>query len=490
MFAIIVATGWSQALQDTEEERASCMLPLLDRPFLQHVVERVAGLGITQLEIILSHQPHELEDFLGDGARWGVNFRFHLTKDHDKPYANLPGVLINCRGLGLLAHADHLPVFDLGRTPDLEGEPRETVYTMADHAFSGWALVEAQRLGQVKPDWSEDELGRFLLESVGERAPVEAMLSCRDYAQLCQAHWRALSSHGAGLLLTGKEIEPGIWLSRNVYLHPTARLEPPVWVGEDCRIEQGVRLGPQAVVMKGSLLDKRSSLSESVVFPTSYVGQELEVEQAVVDRNRLVNFNLGAAMQVDEAFILGTMERGGLKGVLSGLFDRLFSLLLLAVGSPLLALAALIRLIAKGKDGMIHSTLAVKLPLKGRPNQWPTFRLYSLTSRHRRGLDDIMFRFLPGLVNVIRGDLSLVGLAPVSAEQAAAMDPGRIELYTKAKAGLVEEASVVFGPEGGEDELFVAEAFYTAQSGIRYDLGLLWKYLLACLSGRHGRPAA
>ena len=98
--------------------------------------------------------------------------------------------------------------------------------------------------------------------------------------------------------------------------------------------------------------------------------------------------------------------------------------------------------------------------------------------------------FLPGLVNVIRGDLSLVGLAPVSAEQVAAMDPGRIKLYTKAKAGLVEEASVVFGPEGGEDELFVAEAFYTAQSRVRYDLGLLWKYLLACLSGRHGRPAA
>ena len=361
MFAIIVATGWSQALQETEEERASCMLPLIDRPFLQHVVERVAGLGITRLEMILSYQPMSWKTFWATAPAGG---ELPLSPGQgSSPALRQPAaVLLNCQGMGLLAHADRLPVFDPGHTTRLEGEPQETVYTLADHAFSGWALVEAERLSRVKPDWSEDGLGRFLLESVGEQAPVEDLLSCRDYAELCQAHWQALSSHGAGLLLTGKEIEPGIWLSRNVYLHPTARLEPPVWIGEDCRIEQGVRLGPQAVVMKGSLLDKRSSLSESVVFPTSYVGQELEVEQAVVDHNRLVNFSLGAAMQVDEAFILGTMERGGLKGVLSGLFDRLFSLLLLAAGSPLLALAALIRLIAKGKDGMIHSTLAVKLP--------------------------------------------------------------------------------------------------------------------------------
>ena len=490
MFAVVVATGWSQALQQSGESRAACMAPFLGRPFLQHVVEKIAGMGITQLEMILSHLPQDIEQFMGDGTRWGISCRFHLAMDHHKPYATLPAVLLNCQGPGLLAHADRLPVFEPGEAPGPQKAEQEALFcSEGGEAFSGWAFLDAKRLRKVGPHWSEAELERMLLEEIPGRMEADAVLSCRDYASLCQSHWQVLNHGGAGLLLTGQEVEPGIWLSRNVSLHPTARLEPPVWIGEDCRVEQGVKLGPRATVMQGSLLDKRSSLVDSLVFPFSYVGQELEVEQAVVDRNRLVNFSLGASVQVGEAFILGSMERSGFKALLHNLFDRLLAALLLVLGSPLLGLALLTRYLAKGKQTLFTTSRVVKLPLEGNPGQYAGFRLYSLTGRPRRGLDDIMYRFLPGLFNVVKGDLSLAGLAPISPQSLARMPPERIEIYSRAKAGLVEEASVVFGPEGGRDDLYVAEAFYSAKSGIAYDLGLLWKYLLACLSGRHGRPS-
>ena len=50
------------------------------------------------------------------------------------------------------------------------------------------------------------------------------------------------------------------------------------------------------------------------------------------------------------------------------------------------------------------------------------------------------------------------------------------------KAGLVTEAALQTGPEATQDEVFMAEAFYTATASWNYDLKLLLRYLGRCLS--------
>ena len=65
------------------------LFPLVDRPFIQHVVECLLAGGIEQIEFILHHQPEKFRQLLGDGDRWGGTFRYHLAKDPEDTYRSV-----------------------------------------------------------------------------------------------------------------------------------------------------------------------------------------------------------------------------------------------------------------------------------------------------------------------------------------------------------------------------------------------------------------
>src|SRR5262249_8988134 len=165
--------------------------------------------------------------------------------------------------------------------------------------------------------------------------------SVASFPDILTSHQAVLGKEFFGLLLAGREIEPGIWLSRNVVLHPTALIFPPVYVGKNCQIGRGVRLGPYAVIGDDCLLDERSTITHSVVFPGSYVGEGLELADVLVDKNRLVNVRVGGAMTITDHFILGSLSERHLRRGLMRLVSQVLGVLAFILASPLLLLTAL-----------------------------------------------------------------------------------------------------------------------------------------------------
>src|ERR1700722_10228444 len=108
MKALIIATGDRLAPEYAGEGLPGFLLPLIDRPFLQHIVEFLPEAGIVDtIDIVLSHVPEKVEALLGDGTRWGVPIRYSLARDPARPYA----ALSRLDGVEpvLLVHADCLP---------------------------------------------------------------------------------------------------------------------------------------------------------------------------------------------------------------------------------------------------------------------------------------------------------------------------------------------------------------------------------------------
>ena len=90
MRAILVATGEAPDLAAFRAHWPAPMLPLADRPWIQHVVESLASRGFTEFDVILSHFPGQVRALLGDGGRWGITTRCHLARDAArKPAGNL-----------------------------------------------------------------------------------------------------------------------------------------------------------------------------------------------------------------------------------------------------------------------------------------------------------------------------------------------------------------------------------------------------------------
>ncbi len=503
MRAIIMATGDAPGTVPLNEHYPTPLLPLADRPFLQHVIEFCVHQGVTRFDLVLSHLPEKIEEFVGDGKRWGASVTTHLARDPTRPYRMLkildlatpPGEPL------LLAHADRLPQACLadgaaaGSVPTLFYWDDEAATEPDRRRWTGWALLAPEGLVALPADPTEAELEAHFRATIADERSwcrVPAPLSVATFDAILASHHAALNKTFTGLFLGGREADPGIWLSRNVKLHPTVQFTPPVYVGENCSVGKGVRLGPNAVIGHDCWLDDHCQVANSVVFSGSYIGQALELEDALVDKNRLINARLGGAVPITDNFLIGSMAGGHFWRGTASLFGWMFAIVLFLLSLPVLLLLALgLRLFRRGP--VLHPTEAVRLPAPAEAYRWRTYRLLSFGPRPAAGptpdvgipcgFRNFFLRFLPGVLNVIRGHLAFVGLPPRTREEIQLLPHDWRTLYLNAKAGLVTEAAVRGAAPADEDAVYAAEAFYVATANLKYDLKLLLRYLARSLLG-------
>jgi hypothetical protein len=87
--AILIASQKWLQMERFAERYPAAMLTLMDRPFIQHVMETLVNRGCSRFEVVVSHRPEKLETLLGDGNRWGADIRYHLVPRPDRPYRPL-----------------------------------------------------------------------------------------------------------------------------------------------------------------------------------------------------------------------------------------------------------------------------------------------------------------------------------------------------------------------------------------------------------------
>lgn len=468
------------------------LLPLLDRPFLQHVIERLVGLGVRDLDLLAAEHPEAIDDLVGDGSRWGCRARVHLVRDGAHPYQRLR--LAGEDGAGvLLVHGDRLPgpALDLG----VLAEASAPVLLQHDEGgrdrWTGWAWLPAGVASLVPEDLDEVGLEAFLrgVPRSSSRA-VERVLEATTVGSVLTANRAVMDGVFPGLLLTGREVEPGVWLSRNVVLHPRARVTPPVHLCENVRIGAGTQVGPYAVIGRDSILDERCHVESAVVAPGSYVGEALDLVGVFVDRNLLVNVEHGVATTVTDRFILGSLTPSRAVGWGVALVHRAIALLLLLLGWPLLVGALLGRAYSR-RATIWHTLDAVVLPAEPDEATWRTVHLRALAPldvlASRASLADLVLRVLPLLPAVIRGRLGLVGVPPRDLESFRELPDDWRDLLLGAPLGVLWESHVVNAHS--DDERRAAETYYAAVASLRHDLAIVAGYLRRVLCGAGGGPA-
>jgi lipopolysaccharide/colanic/teichoic acid biosynthesis glycosyltransferase len=491
MRAVIFATGESEGLAPLSEQTPVPLLPLVDRPVIQHVVEALVHRNVRDIHFVLSHLPEKVEAFLGDGARWGCRFTFHLARDPHRPYRLLRYIDLGS-DTDLVGHADrlaHLPV-DICDAP----APRLLFWTETESGkepqrhWAGWALLSAASLANIPGEPDEEGFARWLFDrhpGSDAYSEVPPPIPLRSFPEYFAAHEAVLSKKSLTPLSPGREVEPGVWLGRNVSLHPTARVQPPVFVGANSVVGPGVTLGPYAVIGQDCMLDARSTVVNSLVFPGSYVGESLELADVVVDRQVLVNPQFEEAITIPDPLLLGSLSEVGVVPPLQRLLSRLVAAVLLVLSFPLMLLTVLY-LKASRPGPVLYWRRVMRLPAGGRRTQ--TFDLFSFRPETGWNCSDcslrgLLFQFLPALVNVARGELSFVGVPPRSPEEVDRLPADWRKIYLRSKAGIVSDSSFLIGAALGSEELFTTEAYYSWAASWRYDLRVVIRYLLRSLAG-------
>jgi NDP-sugar pyrophosphorylase family protein len=496
MIAVILSPGPSPTMHGLDAEQSLSLLPLVDRPILQHIIESLASQGITSIELITGHAPEKVEALLGNGDRWGCSFRYHLATQPDRPYRSLKVIARAKTEPWVLIHADRYPCL----TFPAESISNPTLYYLdpKDHSgeasrpcanncienWGGTAVFPAGFLSDEAVEQTPEELRNSLQHSVSSRqSNVIATPEWIDFttpAALLDTQARLLGGKLNGLMISGIERQPGVWLSRNVEVHPTVRLTAPLYIGPNCRINRDVRLGPNVVISGSCLVDSNTHMENSLAMSGSYIGERLELSEALVQHNLLVNVRLGTSVSIAESFLLGGLEQKTHQSWAGRAAQSILAALLIVIFFPITILSLLYFALTRR---VTYVSIPMAAPAERTAISNPTYSLAALgrdawSVRRPAGWSAFVRQFLPGLFAVVMGRLSLVGLPPLQVEQMAHLPQEWRALHLNCRAGLITEAAVAATDVGDETQLYLADAYYAAKRSWLHDVQLALKYLL------------
>ncbi len=76
MKGLILAGGSGRRLRPLTHTSAKQLVPIANKPILHYVVEDLAGVGVTDLGIIVGDTAEEIRASVGDGSRWGASVTY------------------------------------------------------------------------------------------------------------------------------------------------------------------------------------------------------------------------------------------------------------------------------------------------------------------------------------------------------------------------------------------------------------------------------
>jgi histidinol-phosphate phosphatase family protein len=82
--AVILAGGRGERLRPWTDIRPKPMLEVHGKPFLQYQIEMLRSQGFDRMLLLLGYLPEVVQDYFGDGRRWGVQIDYSVTPVEDQ----------------------------------------------------------------------------------------------------------------------------------------------------------------------------------------------------------------------------------------------------------------------------------------------------------------------------------------------------------------------------------------------------------------------
>lgn len=266
MKVVLVATGYTSAMEPLVQHKPTPLLKIADKPILYFVIESFVKHGFHHFDIILNHLPHSIEESIQEGKRWGATFTFHLARNGEAPFDCLRPVVQEWEDEKLwVGQADILPILEKSFFSHAQETPSTLCY-FPNQQWSGWGVMPASALTGLPPHTKLEDLPG-LMTVPAKSATVQPFLSTRTFRDLVRSNYQLISSASQEHLLpsTAYEVEKGIWISHAVSLHRGVKIEPPVFIGENCQIKDHVQLGPQAIIENNCIVNSGSVVHHSLI---------------------------------------------------------------------------------------------------------------------------------------------------------------------------------------------------------------------------------
>ncbi len=329
MRAVLMAGGSGTRLRPLTCDLPKPMVPILNRPIAEHIINLLKRHQITEIVATLHYLPDVMRDYFQDGSDFGVQMTYAVEEDQPLGTA---GCVKNIAELlddtFLVISGDSITDFDLSAAIEFHksrNSKATLVLTRVPNPVEFGVVItdEQMRIRRFleKPSTSEIfsdtvNTGTYILEpSVLDYLPVNEesdfskdlfpLLLEKDepmYGYIAEGYWCDVGHLDAYreaqydalqkkvlLDFAYEEQKPGLWVGQNTFIDPTAKIETPALIGSNCRIGSRVNIEPGTVIGDNVTVGADADLKRPILWNGTLIGDEAHLSASVLCRGTRVD---------------------------------------------------------------------------------------------------------------------------------------------------------------------------------------------------------
>ncbi len=347
MRAVLMAGGSGTRLRPLTCDLPKPMVPILNRPIAEHIINLLKRHQITEVIATLHYLPDVLRDYFQDGSDFGVQMTYAVEEDQPLGTA---GCVKNIAELldetFLVISGDSITDFDLTaaiafhkqkqskatlvltRVPnpaefgvvitDEESKIRRflekpsTSEIFSDTVNTGIYILEPEVLDYL-PSHTECDFSKDLFPLMLEKGqPLYGYIAKGYWCDVGhldayrQAQYDALDRK-VKLDFAYPEILPNLWVGQNTFIPSTAIIETPALIGDNCRIGARVQIEAGTIIGDNVTIGADASLKRPILWNGSIIGDEAHLSACVISRGTRVD----RRAHVLEAAVVGSLSTIG-----------------------------------------------------------------------------------------------------------------------------------------------------------------------------------
>ena len=357
MKAVMLVGGLGTRLRPLTQHVKKELMPVANRPFLEHVLAHLARHGVEEAILTTGYLAEAFEDFPSESTH-GVRLVIVRETEPLDTCGAVKNVEEHLDGTFLVCNGDILTGLDISALVAFHRE-RETLGTLTLTRVddpSAYGLVPIDEDGRIerfiekpKPDEIVTDLinaGTYVLEPeilayvpagvpysferVREGGLFPLLLAEGEalYGFVSDAYWldigtpekylkanRDVLDGFVGLEAPGTPRGDRIWVGRGSEIHASATLSAPCAIGEGSTVGRGAAIGPHACLGPACRIDEGAVVSGSVLHDGVIVGAEASVNGSVLGPGA----SIGPGCVVSDAIVGAHVRLGAANELRAGI---------------------------------------------------------------------------------------------------------------------------------------------------------------------------
>ncbi|MDD3925628.1 MAG: NDP-sugar synthase [bacterium] len=344
MKALILVGGKGTRLYPLTYTLPKPLVPIVNRPFIGHMMRRLSNYGITEVVMSMCYLPDMLKHYIESEDNFGMKVDYviedcplgtggaikNAASHFNETFMVFNGDVLTDLDLGKmidyhtrrgsvatisLAYVDDPTAYgvidtdDNGRILRFTEKPAPDAVT-SHHINAGTYIFEPEILDYIPPETEYSLERKVYPDLLAHKRPM--------YGYFEEAYWldignpeKYFQAHrdiAAGYVsIDGLSFNEGddVVIGENAVISPTARITGPAYIGDGVRIMDGVDLGPNVFIGRNSIVDSHSSLKESILWENVVIGEGAVLNRAIIGTSSRIR----PAVYLDPGAVIGCNER-------------------------------------------------------------------------------------------------------------------------------------------------------------------------------------